>query len=53
VEFFSDVPEPVAFAGTNPGPNGLGYQVYDPARTVAGKRMEPSIARGWSRGLIP
>ncbi len=43
MEFFSDVPEPVAFAGTDPGPGGLGYQVYDPNRTVAGKRMEDHL----------
>jgi xylose isomerase len=37
--FFSDVPHPVSFAGTDPG-NGLGYKVYNPSRIVLGKRME-------------
>ncbi len=37
-EFFTDVPEPVAFAGA-PDTGGLRYQVYDPQRVVAGRTM--------------
>ncbi len=40
--FFSDVPKPVAFAGTDPK-GGLGYRVYNPDRIVAGKRMEDHL----------
>ncbi len=39
MEFFTDVPFPVAYAGAEPQEGGLGYQVYDPDRVVAGKRM--------------
>ncbi|MEZ5248589.1 MAG: xylose isomerase [Ilumatobacteraceae bacterium] len=38
-EFFLDVPEPVAFAGSDAGPDRLAYRVYDPDRVVAGKTM--------------
>ena len=41
-EFFTDVPEPVAFAGKGSG-DGLAYRVYDPDRLVAGKRMEDHL----------
>jgi xylose isomerase len=41
-EFFTDVPHPVAFAGTDPK-GGLGYRVYNPDRIVAGKRMEDHL----------
>jgi len=37
-DFFSDVPDPVAFAGAGTG-DGLAYRVYDPTRVVAGKTM--------------
>jgi xylose isomerase len=40
--FFDDVPNRVAFAGTDPG-NGLGYKVYNPNRMVLGKRMEDQL----------
>jgi xylose isomerase len=43
MEFFTDVPNPVAFAGSEPAPGGLAYQVYNPARTIAGKRMEDHL----------
>jgi xylose isomerase len=38
-DFFTDVPAPVAPAGTDPG-SGLGFKVYNPDRLVMGKRME-------------
>jgi xylose isomerase len=38
-EFFTDVPAPVAFAGTDAAPDQLAYRVYDPTRVVAGKTM--------------
>jgi xylose isomerase len=41
-EFFTDVPQPVAFAGSEPS-DGLAYRVYDPDRIVAGKRMEDHL----------
>lgn len=44
-EFFTSVPEPVAFAGQGGG-DGLAYQVYDPDRIVAGKRMEDHLRIG-------
>lgn len=37
-EFFTDVPQPVAFAGSG-ATDGLAYRVYDPNRVVAGKTM--------------
>jgi xylose isomerase len=37
-EFFTEVPGPVAFAGSGSG-DGLAYRVYDPNRVVAGKTM--------------
>jgi xylose isomerase len=40
--FFTDVPKPVAFAGTDPK-GGLGYRVYNPDRMVMGKRMEDHL----------
>ncbi len=43
MDFFTDVPNRVAFAGTEPEPGGLRYQVYDPDRTVAGRRMEDHL----------
>jgi xylose isomerase len=39
MEFFTDVTAPVSFAGTLPPTGGLAYQVYDPERIVAGRRM--------------
>ena len=42
MDFFSDVTEPVGFAGPAHG-DGLAYQVYDPDRMVAGKRMEDHL----------
>ena len=44
-DFFDTVPEPVAFAG-QPAGDGLAYQVYDPDRIVAGKRMEDQLRIG-------
>jgi len=44
-EFFTDVPEPVAFANEDPG-SGLGYRVYDPDRMVAGRRMADHLRIG-------
>lgn len=41
-EFFTDVPTPVAPAGS-PSGDGLQYLVYDPDRIVAGKRMEDHL----------
>jgi xylose isomerase len=41
-DFFSDVPGPIAAAGTDPG-DGLGFRVYDPDRIVAGRRMEDHL----------
>ena len=43
-DFFTAVPEPVAFAGS--AGDGLAYQVYDPDRIVAGKRMEDLLRIG-------
>jgi xylose isomerase len=37
-DFFTDVPEPVRFAGAAES-DGLAYRVYDPDREVGGKRM--------------
>jgi len=37
-EFFTDVPEPIPFAG-HTGGGGLGYRVYDPSRIVGGTTM--------------
>ncbi|MCU1394972.1 MAG: Xylose isomerase [Ilumatobacteraceae bacterium] len=44
-EFFTDVPQPVRFAGASAadGDAGLAYRVYDPDRLVAGKRMEDHL----------
>lgn len=39
MEFFSDVPEPIGFAGTSASPTELAYRVYQPDRVVAGKTM--------------
>ena len=44
-EFFTTVPEQVAFAGQEAG-DGLAYTVYDPDRIVAGKRMEDLLRIG-------
>ncbi|MCH7668905.1 MAG: xylose isomerase [Acidobacteria bacterium] len=41
-DFFTDVPNRVAFAGTDPG-DGLGFRVYDPDRIIAGRRMEDHL----------
>ena len=41
-EFFIDVDQPVAFAAAS-GSGGLRYEVYDPDRIVAGKRMEDHL----------
>jgi xylose isomerase len=41
-EFFTEVAEPVAFAGADPG-DGLGFRVYDPDRIVDGRRMEDHL----------
>ena len=43
MDFFSDVPSRVAYAGTDPEPDGLHYEVYDPDRMVAGRRMEDHL----------
>ena len=43
MDFFTDVPARVAYAGTEPEPGGLRYHVYDPDRTVAGRRMEDHL----------
>jgi xylose isomerase len=40
-QFFTDVPHPVRAAGV--AGEGLGFQVYDPNRVVAGKRMEDHL----------
>ena len=37
-DFFTDVPEPVAFAGARSG-DELGYRIYDPTRLVGGTTM--------------
>jgi xylose isomerase len=37
-EFFTDLPGPVAFAGSG-ATDGLAYRVYDPNRVVAGRTM--------------
>ena len=39
MEFFPDVAEPVAVAGTDPGDGALAYRVYDPARVVGDRTM--------------
>ncbi len=44
-DFFTSVPDPVAYAG-QPAGDGLAYQVYDPERIVAGKRMEDLLRIG-------
>lgn len=41
-QFFTEVPERVAFAGEDPG-GGHGFRVYDPDRVVAGRRMEEHL----------
>jgi xylose isomerase len=41
-EFFSDVPEPIGFAGPGSG-DDLAFRVYDPDRIVLGKRMEDHL----------
>jgi len=41
-EFFTDVADRVAFAGTDAG-DGLGFRAYDPDRIVAGRRMEDQL----------
>ncbi len=43
MEFFTDVHSPVSAAGAEPPPGGLSYQVYDPDRIVAGRRMEDHL----------
>ncbi len=43
-DFFTDVPDPVRFAGA--AGDGLGFRVYDPDRIVAGKRMEDHLRIG-------
>ncbi len=45
MSFFSDVPEPVAFAGSSSS-KGLSYRVYDPDQMVAGRRMEDHLRIG-------
>lgn len=45
MSFFTDVPEPVAFAGSG-DTDGLAYRVYDPDRMVAGRRMEDHLRIG-------
>jgi len=40
-DFFPDVTGPIPFAGSSP--DDLAYQVYDPDRMVAGKRMEDHL----------
>jgi len=42
MEFFTDVAQPVRFAGRG-GADGLAYRVYDPDRIVAGRRMEDHL----------
>ena len=44
-EFFTEVPQPVRYAGATAGPDdtGLAYRVYDPDRLVLGKRMEDHL----------
>ena len=44
-DFFTSIPGPVAFAGQDAG-DGLAYQVYDPDRIVAGRRMEDLLRIG-------
>ncbi|MEM7340070.1 MAG: xylose isomerase [Actinomycetota bacterium] len=44
--FFTDVPEPIAFAGPDAGPTDLAYRVYDPDRVVLGRRMEEHLRIG-------
>lgn len=45
MSFFTDVPEPVAFAGAG-ATDGMAYRVYDPDRIVAGRRMEDHLRIG-------
>lgn len=46
MDFFSNVAQPVRFAGPGGGEGhdgGLAYRVYDPERIVAGRRMEDHL----------
>jgi xylose isomerase len=45
-EFFADVPDHIPFAGSGDPDSSLAYQVYDPDRIVAGKRMEEHLRIG-------
>ncbi|MDE0701360.1 MAG: xylose isomerase [Acidimicrobiaceae bacterium] len=44
--FFTDVADPIPFAGAGAPEGGLAYQVYDPNRLVLGKRMEEHLRIG-------
>ena len=44
--FFTDVAEPIPFAGSARTESDLAYQVYDPDRMVLGKRMEEHLRIG-------
>ena len=44
--FFTDVADPIPFAGAGDTDGGLAYQVYDPNRIVLGKRMEEQLRIG-------
>ena len=44
--FFTDVADPIPFAGGDPPDEGLAYRVYDPNRMVLGKRMEEHLRIG-------
>ena len=44
--FFTDVADPIPFAGGDPPDEGLAYRVYDPNRMVLGKRIEEHLRIG-------
>ena len=50
MEFFTDVAQPVRFAGRG-GADGLAYRVYDPDRIVAGALPASLLALAADVGL--
>ena len=44
--FFTDVADPIPFAGASAPEGDLAYRVYDPDRIVLGKRMEEHLRIG-------
>ncbi|MCQ3806914.1 MAG: hypothetical protein OXB92_04940 [Acidimicrobiaceae bacterium] len=44
--FFTDVADPIPFAGASAPEGDLAYRVYDPDRIVLGKRMEEQLRIG-------